>query len=231
MFVCVEMTQTKRYNNPALAVDLVVFGYYVEELSVLLLNRKDAPFKNEWTLPGGFVHFADTFQETCSRILQTKLGINDVYLEQLYSFDEPSRDPRGRVISVAYYALVNPTKFQLSAGAMTNDVQWFPVDKIPVLGFDHNGICTAALARLQAKIQYHPAGFELLDELFTMSELHRLYETITGLSIDRRNFARKILAAEYVLNTGLKREGSQNRHPELFRFNKKIKPHQFHINL
>lgn len=225
------MTQTKTYKNPSLAVDLIVFGYYEGELSVLLLNRKERPFKNEWTLPGGFVHITDTFHDTCLRILQTKLGINEVYLEQLYSFDEPGRDPRARVISVAYYALINPTKFQIAAGVMANDVKWFPVNKIPRLGFDHADIFNVALARLQSKIQYHPAGFELLDELFTMSELHRLYEVITGLTIDRRNFARKILAAEYVINTGTKREGSQNRHPELFRFNKKIKPNQFHINL
>ena len=225
------MTQIKRYTNPSLAVDLVVFGYYEGELSILLLNRKEKPFENKWTLPGGFVHIEDTLSKTCTRILQSKLGIADVYLEQLYSFDEPKRDPRGRVISIAYYALINPTKFQLSAGAMTNDVQWFVIKKMPQLGFDHNSIFDVALARLSAKIQYHPAGFQLLDELFTMSELHQLYETITGLSIDRRNFARKILAADYVINTGLKREGSKNRHPELFRFNKKIKPHQFHITL
>lgn len=225
------MTQIKRYTNPSLAVDLVVFGYYEGELSILLLNRKEKPFENKWTLPGGFVHIEDTLSKTCTRILQSKLGIADVYLEQLYSFDEPKRDPRGRVISIAYYALINPTKFQLSAGAMTNDVQWFAIKKKPQLGFDHNSIFDVALARLSAKIQYHPAGFQLLDELFTMSELHQLYETIAGLSIDRRNFARKILAADYVINTGLKREGSKNRHPELFRFNKKIKPHQFHITL
>src|ERR1700742_1903304 len=117
--VCVIITQTKNmtakpfhtYKNPALAVDLVVFGYHEQTLSVLLLNRKEEPFKNGWTLPGAFVQMEERFSDTCSRILQTKLGIDKLYLEQLYSFDEPQRDPRGRVVSVAYYALVNPGRF------------------------------------------------------------------------------------------------------------------------
>ncbi|WP_298737102.1 NUDIX domain-containing protein [uncultured Chitinophaga sp.] len=219
------------YKNPALAVDLVVFGYHEQNLSVLLLNRKEAPFKDQWTLPGAFLQIEETFQQTCSRILKTKLGMDDVYLEQLFSFDDPARDPRGRVISVTYYALVNPHKLEIAAGKMANDVQWFNVKKIPALGFDHKKIFDKALQRLKSKILYFPVGFELLDELFTMSELHQLYECILGIEIDRRNFSRKMLVAEYVINTGQKREGLQNRHPELFRFNKKLKHHNFQLNI
>lgn len=219
------------YKNPALAVDLVVFGYHEQTLSVLLLNRNEEPFKDQWTLPGAFLQMEETFQQTCSRVLRTKLGMDDVYLEQLFSFDDPARDPRGRVISVAYYALVNPHKLEVTAGKMANDVKWFNLKRLPALGFDHKEIFSKALQRLKSKILYHPVGFEMLDELFTMTELHDLYECILGISIDRRNFRRKILDAEYIVNTGQKREGLQNRHPELYKFNKKIKPNNFQLNI
>lgn len=219
------------YKNPSLAVDLVVFGYKERTLSVLLLNRKEEPFKDRWTLPGAFLQMEERFRDTCSRVLSTKLGMNDVYLEQLYSFDEPDRDPRGRAIAVAYYALVNPSQVAVSAGHMANDVQWFDIKKLPKLGFDHAVIFEQALKRLQAKILYFPVGFELLDDLFTMTELHDLYECILDLPLDRRNFRRKILDAEYIIATGKKREGLQNRHPELYKFNKKLKENSFQLNI
>jgi len=219
------------YKNPAVAIDLVVFGYHERELSVLLLNRKDEPFKGGWTLPGAFLQMEERFSDTCSRILRTKLGMDKLYLEQLYSFDDPWLDPRGRVLSVAYYALVNPAKLQVSAGTMAGDVQWINSRKLPVLGFDHRQIFKAALHRLQGKIQYFPVGFELLNEQFTMTELHELYETILDIPLDRRNFRRKILASEYILPTGTKREGLQNRAPELYVFNKKIKRNDFQLNI
>ena len=219
------------YKNPSLAVDLVVFGYKERTLSVLLLNRKEEPFKDRWTLPGAFLQMEERFRDTCSRVLSTKLGMDDVYLEQLYSFDEPDRDPRGRAIAVAYYALVNPSQVAVSAGHMANDVQWFDIKKLPELGFDHAVIFEQALKRLQAKILYFPVGFELLDDLFTMTELHDLYECILDLPLDRRNFRRKILDAEYIIATGKKREGLQNRHPELYKFNKKLKENSFQLNI
>lgn len=219
------------YQNPSLAVDLVVFGYSKQNLSVLLLNRKEAPFKDCWTLPGAFLQMEERFKDTCSRVLKTKLGMDDVYLEQLYSFDEPDRDPRGRAISVAHYALVNPARVAIAAGSMANDVSWFNINELPVLGFDHNIIFQQARQRLQSKITYFPVGFELLDDLFTMPELHELYECILDTTIDRRNFRRKILDSEYIINTGKKREGSQNRHPDLYKFNKKLKKNSFQINI
>jgi 8-oxo-dGTP diphosphatase len=219
------------YSNPALAIDLVVFGYHENELSVLLLNRKDEPFKGGWVLPGAFLQMEERFSDTCSRVLRTKLGMDKLYLEQLYTFDELDRDPRGRAISVTYFALVNPSRLEFSAGTMANDVQWVNVKKIPDLGFDHKIIFKKALQRLRSKILYFPVGFELLDEYFTMTELHELYETILDISLDRRNFRRTILASEYILPTGTKREGLQNRHPELFVFNKKLKKNNFQLNI
>lgn len=225
------MKSFDQYQNPSLAVDLVVFGYHENSLNVLLLNRKEEPFKNKWTLPGAFLQMEERFQDTCSRVLKTKLGMTNLFLEQLYSFDELKRDPRGRVISVTYYALINPTKFEIIAGNMANDVKWFPVNEIPRLGFDHNLIFDKAFERLRSKILYYPVGFELLDDVFTMPELHRLYETILQIRIDRRNFRRKILDSKYLVSTGSKREGLQNRHPDLYKFNKKLKPNKFHINI
>ena len=223
--------QFHTYKNPSLAVDLAVFGYHDKELSVLLLNRKDEPFKNGWTLPGGFLQIEESLQQVCNRIMKTKIGLENIYLEQLYTFDEPGRDPRGRVVSVAHYALVNPHRFEIVAGHMANDVQWFPVDQVPQLGFDHNRIFELALQRLKSKILYNPVGFELLNETFTMPELHELYECILGISIDRRNFRRKILDSEYIIATGAKREGLKNRHPDLYRFNTQLKQNNFQLNI
>ncbi len=227
----VKLKPFDQYQNPAIAIDLVVFGYDQGQLQVLLLNRKDEPFAGRWTLPGAFLQFTETFQQTCRRILDTKLGMSDLYLEQLYSFDQPDRDPRGRVIAVAYYALINPAHYRTAAGTMANDVRWFPIGQLPDPAFDHPLIIEAALKRLQAKILYHPAGFELLDQDFTIAEIQELYECILGRPLDRRNFRRKFLDARYIVPTGAKRGGLKNRHPELYRFNKELPLQKFHLNI
>lgn len=223
--------QFHQYSNPSLAVDIVVFGYHQQQLSVLLLNRKEEPFKDYWTLPGGFVQMEETLQQVCNRILQTKIGLGNIFLEQLYSFDEIGRDPRGRVVSISYYALINPYKFEIVVGNMANDVKWFPIEKLPKLGFDHKKIFKLAIERLKAKILYNPIGFELLDDTFTMTELHELYECILNTTIDRRNFRRKILDSEYIVATGTKREGLKNRHPDLYKFNKQLQQNNFQLNI
>lgn len=224
-------TISTNYQNPALTADIVVFGYQNGTLNVLLLNRKEEPYNGEWSLPGGFVALQQTLQQTCARILKDKLGIDSLYLEQVYTFDQEGRDPRGHVVSVAYYSLVNPGALRISAGKMANDVRWFAVQEMPPLAFDHTHIFNVALQRLRAKIQYHPAGFQLLDELFTMPELHALYECILGTQTDRRNFARKVQDAGLVVPTGTHREGVRNRQPELFRFNQSLVHSNFHLNI
>jgi 8-oxo-dGTP diphosphatase len=132
---------------------------------------------------------------------------------------------------VAYYALINPQNFEIAAGNMANDVKWFRTDDLPKLGFDHRNIFDQALLRLRSKILYHPVGFELLDDEFTMPDLHRLYETILEVPIDRRNFRRKILDSEYLVSLGSRREGLQNRPADLYKFNKQLKPNTFQINI
>jgi 8-oxo-dGTP diphosphatase len=225
------MKSFNSHQNPSLAIDLVVFGYQQRTLSILLLNRNEAPFKNTWTLPGAFLQIDERFKDTCSRVLKTKLGMDDVYLEQLYAFDELERDPRGRVIAVVHYALINPKNFAFAAGNMANDVKWFDIRQMPELGFDHKIIFKQALQRLRTNIIYSPVGFELLDDLFTMPELHELYECILDRTMDRRNFRRKILDAQYIINTGKKRAGAQNRHPDIYKFNKKLPKNSFQLNI
>ena len=219
------------YKNPSLATDLVVFGYAQRQLSVLLLYRKEAPFKDQWTLPGAFLQMEETFDDLCLRVLQSKLGIGQVYLEQLYTFDAPARDPRGRVVTTTYYALVNPAEFSIVSGKLANDARWFSVNELPDLGFDHAEIFRMALQRLRSKMLYNPVGFGLLNEDFTIPEVHQLYECVLDVSIDRRNFSRKMLDSGYLLPTGRKRQGSKNRHPDLYRFSKGMKPNSFYLNL
>ena len=206
------------FPRPSVTIDCVVFGYDGEQLSVLLLNRRDEPFANQWTLPGGFLHLEETFEEAAQRILKDKTGIENLFLEQLYTFGGLSRDPRGRVLSVAYYALVNPVKYQLMVGQMANELRWFNWKQLPSLGFDHAQIAQLAQARLAAKIQYQPIGFELLNAQFTMSELQALHECILGETLDRRNFHKRMMASGLLRSTGERREGLKSRPAELFEF-------------
>lgn len=208
------------YPTPSVTVDCVVFGYDGTDLSVLLIQRKEAPFESMWTIPGGFLWMEETFETTANRILATKAGLQGIFLEQLYTFGAIDRDPRKRVLSVAYFALVNPSNYQVVAGDAAHEAKWFPLSELPALGFDHQEVIQVAQQRLQAKVIYQPIGFELLDEQFTLTELQHLYETILEQSIDKRNFRKKILETGALKNTGLKRTGVKNRAPELYEFNK-----------
>ena len=209
------------FEKPSITVDCVVMGYDLKELKILLVNRKKKPFKEAWALPGGFVDVEETFEQTVSRILVIKTGLTDLFLEQLYSFNALERDPRGRVISVAYFALVNPRNYQLVNGLANNDTQWFSYAELPSdLAFDHGDIIKVAHERLQNKLRYQPIGFNLLDKTFTLPELQRLYETILDKTIDRRNFRKKILELGIIKSTGERCEGTPNRQPDIYAFDK-----------
>lgn len=210
-------------QNIKVSVDSVVFGYTSKDgLSVLLIKRKIDPFINHWALPGGLVLENESLEEAVSRELREETGISINYLEQLYTFGKPDRDPRNRVISVTYYGLVKPDIFRLHASTDAIDVQWFNVDEIKNLAFDHSHIIQVALKRLQAKITYEPIGFELLDKKFPFSELEKLYSTVSGKPIDRRNFKKKILRFGFLEETKEKQslEGA-GRPGNLFQFNEK----------
>ena len=183
-------------------VDAVVFGYTSEEgLSVLLIKRGVGPFKGIWALPGGLVSNVETLEEAVERELQEETGVSINYLEQLYTFGQPDRDPRDRVVSVAYYGLVKPSAFELKADTDASDVAWFNVKSLPELAFDHSQIIEVAIQRLQGKIVYEPIGFELLDQRFPFSELEKLYSTVLGKPVDRRNFKKKIMRFGFVQET------------------------------
>lgn len=199
----------------------MVFGYTSEDgLSILLIKRKIEPFKDQWALPGGLVGNEESLETAVERELQEETGISIDYLEQLYTFGQPGRDPRNRVISVAYYGLVKPGTFHLNASTDASDVRWFNVDKQPDLAFDHHSILGQALKRLQAKITYEPIGFELLDKKFPFSELEKLYSTVLGRPVDRRNFKKKIMRFGFLEETTEKQQlKGAGRPGNLFQFN------------
>jgi 8-oxo-dGTP diphosphatase len=208
-------------QNIKVAADAVVFGYTSKEgLSVLLIKRDIEPFKDSWALPGGLVHDEETLEQAVQRELKEETGININYLEQLYSFGKPGRDPRNRVVSIAYYGLVKPDAFEIRADTDANDVAWFNIKNIPLLAFDHANIIEKAHDRLKAKILYEPLGFELLDERFPFSELEKLYSAVLNRPVDRRNFKKKILKFGFLEETNEKQQlDGAGRPGNLYRFN------------
>lgn len=206
-------------NLIKLTVDAVVFGYENGIISVLLIKRKYDPFKNTWAIPGGFVKESETLETAVERELYEETGVKINYLEQLYTFGSPSRDPRGRVVSVAYVGLVRPNVFKISANTDAADVQWFDMESLPELGFDHLEILQKALGRLQAKITYEPIGFELLDTKFPFSDLEKIYTTLLGREIDRRNFRKKIKSLDVLDELDESVSKGAGRPAKLFQFN------------
>lgn len=211
----------KFQQNITVSIDSVVFGYANESLNVLLIKREKEPFKGKWSIPGGLLNERSTAIEEASRVLKTKAGFQIEFLEQLFTFDEVKRDSRSRTISIAYFALVNPDYYQISVDQKSHDSQWFNLNDLPQLAFDHVEIIKTAITRLQGKIVYQPIGFELLSEEFTLSELQNLYEVVLGNELDKRNFRKKIISTGIVRATGKKKTGMRNRQPELYKFNEK----------
>lgn len=204
-----------------LSVDAVVFGYEEGIISVLLIKRKYEPFKDNWAIPGGFVLNDESLEKAVERELQEETGIKINYLEQLYSFGEPARDPRGRVVSIAYFALVRPNAFKILASTDASEVKWFNIKELPKLSFDHESILNMAIKRLQAKITYEPIGFELLDRKFPFSDLEKLYITLLDRDIDRRNFRKKIVGFNVLDELNEKVSRGSGRPANLFKFNEK----------
>ncbi len=189
---------TYEYPRPALTADNVVFGYDGKQLHILLIKRGMQPFKGLWALPGGFWKPNETIEACAKRELEEETGVKDIYLEQFKVFSNPNRDPREQVITVAFVALVRKSDFTVIGGDDAEDAKWFVYNELPILAFDHQDIVEAALQYLRERLRIEPIAFRLLDKYFTMTELQTLYETINGVEYDRRNFARKMLASNFI---------------------------------
>lgn len=212
------MPHIYQYPRPALTVDCVVFGFDEGELKVALIQRDLEPFKGKWALPGGFVHLDETLEDAARRELAEETGLKDVFLEQLYTFGDLNRDPRERVVSVAHYALVALGQHTLKASTDAANAAWFCVSELPSLAFDHDKILGVAVQRLKGKVRYQPIGFELLPEKFTLSQLQHLYEAILERELDKRNFRKKILSMDVLVETDEIEQDVAHRAARLYRF-------------
>ena len=199
------------------AVDIVIFTIQSGELRVLLVKRGIPPFAGQFAIPGGFVLDDESLDQAALRELKEETGVGDVYLEQLYSFGDPGRDPRGRVITIAYYALISADRSPLVAGTDAADAQWSAVRELPVLAFDHRKILDYALERLRTKLEYTTVGFQLLPSRFSLTELQEVYEAILGKMLDKRNFRRKLALLKVLRPTREYRHGG-SRPARLYEF-------------
>ena len=213
----------KRTQNIQVAVDAIVFGYNKEEgVSILLIKRKYPPFKGSWAIPGGFVLDRESLEDAVERELQEETGVRINYLEQLFTFGKTDRDPRTRILSVAYFGLVKSNQFEkLKATTDAEAAAWFNFKRLPKLAFDHKKILNVAIERLRGKIVYQPIGFELLDKKFPFSDLEQLYSTLLDRPIDRRNFKKKVMSLGILEELNEKsRSTGAGRPGNLFQFNK-----------
>lgn len=209
---------TDDYPRPSLTVDIVIFTLRENHLQVLLIRRANKPYVGSWALPGGFVQIDESLEDAANRELSEETGIEHAYLEQLYTYGDPDRDPRGRVVSVAYFALIPAdATIRNEGGSDASQARWFPVDKLPKLAFDHAEIISYAIRRLRYKLEYTAVGFELMPEEFTLSEIQKTYEIILGEVLDKRNFRRRMLESGIIEPTQFKR-GAEGRPARLYRY-------------
>lgn len=207
-----------KYPHPAVTTDCVIFGFDGSELQVLLIERGIEPFKGKWAFPGGFLNMDETAGEGAMRELKEETGLENAYIEQFNTYSEPGRDPRERVITIAHYALVRIQ--EVKGGDDAAKAQWFPIDEVPQLAFDHDKILRDAMRKLRERIHFEPIGFELLPEKFTMRELQILYESILGVKFDRRNFAKKMMHYELLNQLDETVRPTAKRDALLYSFNK-----------
>lgn len=211
----------KSFEKPMITVDIVVGTIEDGILKVLLIQRKFPPFKEKWALPGGFLRRGEDIVAAAARELKEETGVHGVYLEQLYTFGSPKRDPRGRIITVGYFALVPPKMLKLKAGYDAADAKLFPLGGLPALAFDHKEITSYALSRIRNKIQYTNVAWSLLPSAFTLGDIQRVYETIWGRRIDKRNFRKKILSLGLLAPLSKIRKGLRQRPAKLYAFRTK----------
>lgn len=215
-----EAWDPQRAPHPAVTVDVILFTIEDARAKVLLVQRNLPPFEGSWALPGGFVRMDESLDEAARRELKEEAGVTVRFLEQLYTFGEVDRDPARRAITVTYFALIDSTKMAPSAGTDASSVDWYPVDALPPLAFDHARIVRYALERLRYKAEYAPVAFQLLPREFTLAELQEVYEVIYDKPLDKRNFRRKVLGLGILEETGKERREGRGRPAALYRFSK-----------
>ena len=209
-----------KYERPSVTVDVVMMTLRQRDLQVLLIKRRSWPYVGMWAIPGGFVNVDESLEDAVKRELQEETGLQDVYLEQLYTFGDPGRDPRTRVITVVYFALIDYERLKgVRAADDAADVNWFSVYDLPPLAFDHENIIQYMLTRLRGKLDYTTIAFSLLPEQFTLRELQRVYEIILHKRLDKRNFRKKVLSTGILEDTGAKKMEGTHRPARLYRFN------------
>ena len=206
-----------KYPHPAVTTDCVIFGFDGEELKVLLIERGITPYKGPWAFPGGFLNPNETAEEGARRELREETGLDSAHIEQLRTYSTPDRDPRERVITIAYIALVRIQ--DVRGGDDAADAGWFPVENVPPLAFDHGEILRDALRRLRERIYFYPLGYELLPEKFTLKELQTLYEAVLGVQFDRRNFAKKMQRLDILTQLDETVWPTPKREAKLYSFN------------
>ena len=206
-----------KYPHPSVTADCVIFGFDGVAIKVLLIQRGIEPFKGKWAFPGGFMKMDETAEECAKRELEEETGLNNASVEQFYTFSDVNRDPRERVITVAHYALVKLS--EVKSGDDAASAKWFDLETIPSLAFDHDRILRMALSRLKERICFEPIGFELLPELFSITELQNLYEAILEVKFDRRNFYNKMLKLGILTEAAPRPANASRRTPSKYRFN------------
>ncbi|MEE0888596.1 MAG: NUDIX domain-containing protein [Bacteroidales bacterium] len=214
-----EKNYCYKYPHPAVTSDCVIFGFDGVAIKVLLIQRGIEPYKDKWAFPGGFMQIDETVEECAKRELEEETGLKTTSVEQFHTFSDVNRDPRERVITVAHYALVRLEEVKGGDDAMS--AQWFAMNEIPSLAFDHDRILRMAVNRLKERICFEPIGFELLPEIFTMSALQNLYEAILEMKFDRRNFYNKMLKLGILSEAEERPKNASRRTPIKYRFNAK----------
>ncbi len=213
-------TSTKHplYLSAAVTIDVIVFTIENDQLKVVLIKRSDEPFRGDYALPGGFLQKSETTHQAALRILNDKAGVSDVFVEQLYTFDDVDRDPRGQIVSIAYFALVPPHQLAFKSGALVQEPALLSTSELPKLAFDHRKMIDYAVGRLRSKLEYTNVIYSLLPRLFTLTQLQRTYEIILNKPLDKRNFRKKYLSLGLIESTNQKLEGTRYRPAELYRF-------------
>jgi 8-oxo-dGTP diphosphatase len=208
----------QKYQFAVIATDVVIFTIQDDKLKVLLIQMKKEPYQSYYAVPGGLISPDESVDDSSKRHLEVKTGISNVYLEQLYTFGEVDRDPFGRVVSVAYFALVPSEKVKLQTTAEYGEVGWFEINNLPKLAYDHKKIIKYAVDRLKAKLEYSNVVYGLLSKEFSLGQLQNVYEIILNKKIDKRNFRKKILSLNLVEKTDKKTLGEAHRPADLYRF-------------